>query len=300
MRGAPSYAIIAVFRVTTQAIKLYAIEYSSATNTARFLSLFVTMIHRAISSVEDYAACASRLQALRQIRGPHIRHYAKEESMSATILLIGSTRGKSGAYLNALQRHYYVLTAPSGRQAMLVASKQALRVIVVDGSSMKATGERVCRSVKDELPMVSLVHIHPGSRDTVASPADVILHLPLSARRLLTNVEQLVNTKSDAIIDCGPFSMNVSRRTVMAHGRETQLTPKQADLLETFMRHPGEIIDRKMLMETVWKTDYLGDTRTLDVHVRWIRKILETGNGKPRYLQTVRGVGYRLVLPDGS
>ena len=62
-------------------------------------------------------------------------------------------------------------------------------------------------------------------------------------------------------------------------------------------RQPGETLDRKMLMENVWDTSYLGDTRTLDVHVRWFRRAIEENPGDPRYLKTVRGVGYRLEVP---
>ena len=74
------------------------------------------------------------------------------------------------------------------------------------------------------------------------------------------------------------------------------MTPKLVQLVETFFRHPDETLDRKMLMERVWNTSYLGDTRTLDVHVRWIRRAIEANPSKPRYLKTVRGVGYRLEV----
>jgi DNA-binding response OmpR family regulator len=74
--------------------------------------------------------------------------------------------------------------------------------------------------------------------------------------------------------------------------------PKQALLVETFFRHPGETLARKTLMEKVWNTDYIGDTRTLDVHIRWLRQAIEKDPGSPRYLLTVRGVGYRLEMPE--
>jgi DNA-binding response OmpR family regulator len=70
--------------------------------------------------------------------------------------------------------------------------------------------------------------------------------------------------------------------------------------MEVFMQHPDETLDRKTLMTQVWETDYMGDTRTLDVHVRWIRKAIETDPGKPRYLKTVRGIGYCLDLSSNG
>jgi DNA-binding response OmpR family regulator len=78
--------------------------------------------------------------------------------------------------------------------------------------------------------------------------------------------------------------------------QETQLTPKVALLLELFMRQPGTTLDRKVLMEKVWQTEYMGDTRTLDVHVRWIRQAIEADPARPQLLKTVRGVGYCLQL----
>jgi DNA-binding response OmpR family regulator len=81
---------------------------------------------------------------------------------------------------------------------------------------------------------------------------------------------------------------------------ERHLTPKQALLLELFMRHPGEVLTREFLMKRVWNTDYTGDTRTLDVHIHWVREAIEEDTGSPRYLHTVRGVGYRFQVPASA
>ncbi len=94
--------------------------------------------------------------------------------------------------------------------------------------------------------------------------------------------------------------MNRARRLLVVDGQETELTPKQALLIEMFFTNPGVTLDRRTLMEKVWQTDYLGDTRTLDVHVRWVRQMLEDDPSKPQYLQTVRGVGYRLEVETHS
>lgn len=217
--------------------------------------------------------------------------------MAAKILLIGGGRGKDGAYLAALDKRYDVFTAASGKQGVKVATQQRPRVVVVNACSLGTTGERICRMLNDSLVKIPILHIHPGPRGGAHSPAHILLFEPVSPRRLMSHVERLISVDQDEVIDCGPFYMNVSRRLLVAHGKETQLTPKQALLIEMFLRHPGQIIERKKLMEEVWNTDYLGDTRTLDVHVRWVRQVLEEG-GKPRYLKTVRGVGYKLVVPD--
>ncbi len=78
---------------------------------------------------------------------------------------------------------------------------------------------------------------------------------------------------------------------------ERRLTPKLANLLEAFLLHPNEVVDRNWLMRTIWKTNYYGDTRTLDVHIRWIREVIEANPARPRILKTVRGMGYIFSIP---
>jgi DNA-binding response OmpR family regulator len=215
-----------------------------------------------------------------------------------TILLIASTRAKDDKFLTALQKQYHILTARSARQGLALVKERPPAAIVLNAVSLRTTGERICRDIKTALQTVPLVHIHPGPRDRVASVADTVVFYPLSARRLIKCIEQLISVDEAEFISCGPFRMHVPRRVLIAHGKETHLSPKLALLVETFLRNPGQIMDRKTLMETVWQTDYLGDTRTLDVHIRWIRKVMENGSRNPRYLKTVRGVGYRLALPE--
>lgn len=216
--------------------------------------------------------------------------------MNTSVMLVGTKRGRYNTYLSALEKHFTVHTAPSGKQALDLARQMSVKVIVVDAVSLRSTGDRLCRTLKDALPGVPLVHIHPGPRDRADSPAEGVLFMPLSARRLVNSVGAFVHNDGEEVITCGPFTMNITRRILAAYGQESQLTPKAAQLMETFLRQPDQTIDRKTLMAQVWETDYLGDTRTLDVHVRWLRKVMERG-GKPRYLETVRGVGYRLATP---
>jgi len=89
----------------------------------------------------------------------------------------------------------------------------------------------------------------------------------------------------------------MAKRCVSRGNSVRHLTPRQAQLLDVFMRNAGHTLTRKYLMETVWETDYMGDTRTLDVHVRWIRERIEEKPSSPRYLRTVRGVGYHFDIP---
>jgi DNA-binding response OmpR family regulator len=83
-------------------------------------------------------------------------------------------------------------------------------------------------------------------------------------------------------------------------GAMLELAPKEFDLLAMFMRHSGEVLPRSFLVREIWETDYLGDTRMLDVHIRWLRRKIEDEPSEPTYLRTVRGVGYRFEAPPGD
>lgn len=216
---------------------------------------------------------------------------------AARILVIGRMRSKQENYLNALKRRYEIIIVPSGKQGLEVADEHPPHAVMLDAISMRTPGERIVRELRDALPAMPIVHLHPGPKSEVHSVADVVLLEPFTSRKLVNNIERLLRFGDDKVISCGPFSINLVRRVLVAHGQENQLTPKLARLVEIFMRHPGETLDRKTLMEQVWHTDYLGDTRTLDVHIRWIREAIESVPGKPEFLKTVRGVGYRLEIP---
>ncbi|GAB4528209.1 MAG: response regulator transcription factor [Anaerolineae bacterium] len=217
-----------------------------------------------------------------------------------TILLIARPITHDDSFVSHLEKRYTVITAQSGKQGIALGNQKKVAAVVLDAASLRTTGERVCRALRSALLGVPLVHIHPGPREEGQSDADVLLFAPVAPRRLMNSLARLLEDEQEEILEVGPFSMNVPRRILIAHGQEQHLTPKQAALVSLFLRHPGTTIDRKTIMNEVWETDYLGDTRTLNVHIRWLRQIMENGSDKPRYLVTVRGVGYCLQMGVGE
>lgn len=215
-----------------------------------------------------------------------------------TVLYIGRVGGREDSHLDTLQKRYHVECAASGKQGLelLQTASSQPRIILLDAASMRTPGERVCRQLREACPKTPILHIIPAGTGDIDSPAEVLLTLPFTTRKLLSSIDRLLKARNDEIIECGPFAMNVPQRMLVAHGHEAQLSPKVALLVEMFLRNPNTTFDRKTLMETIWQTDYLGDTRTLDVHIRWTRKALQNGSGH-HYLRTVRGTGYRLDLP---
>lgn len=219
-----------------------------------------------------------------------------------TILLIESMRANGTSFASALGKRYQVVTAYSGKQGLTLAKNCAPQVIVLDAVSMRTSGDRLCATLRGDLASTPIIHIRPELKpaEKPTSPADVLLYQPFTARKLVNAIERFLRSKNDEIVSYGPFTMNTVRRVLTVNGAESQLTPKLALLVETFLRNPEETLDRKTLMEQIWKTDYLGDTRTLDVHIRWMRQAIGDDPKKQMYLKTVRGVGYRLDANGNS
>jgi DNA-binding response OmpR family regulator len=225
---------------------------------------------------------------------------------SESVILI--ERPQRTSFADTLRKRYTVIVVASGKQAIEAARMTAddsnsrlPLAVILDSISMRTTGERVAKQIKAELSEIPLIHLHPGPKDGAQSPADVVLIPPFTARKLTNSIARVARSPEPAadgeLIAVGHLAMNVTRRTLIVNGQEISLTPKAALLAEFFLRHPGETLHRKDLMEKVWQTDYLGDTRTLDVHIRWIRRAIEDNPDKPIYLTTIRGVGYRLDIP---
>lgn len=215
------------------------------------------------------------------------------------LLLIENNRAQY-AFADALKKRYEVTRVSSGQQALAISDGQPPDVVVVNAISLRTSGDRICRSLRQRFPQAILIHLRPDPpQKNAPHDADAVLVPSFTSRKLTNSIERLRQSQvqeipTEEVIVCGEFVMDVTRRVLVARGQETPLTPKLARLVEQFFRNPGQILDRKALMQAVWQTDYVKDTRTLDVHVRWIRQALEVDPGKPCYLKTVRGVGYRL------
>jgi two-component system response regulator RegX3 len=106
--------------------------------------------------------------------------------------------------------------------------------------------------------------------------------------------------KASRQLRAGDLTLDLDERCVVRDGDPIHLTFKECALLEILIRNGGEVLTRKQLMKEVWDTDYLGDTRTLDVHIRWLRTKIEAKPSAPVLIRTVRGVGYRFEMADGK
>lgn len=106
-----------------------------------------------------------------------------------------------------------------------------------------------------------------------------------------------VKARPSGRLRAGSFILDLDRRTLIKGEADASLTPKECALLAAFISKTGEVLTRQFLMKEIWDTDYMGDTRTLDVHIRWLREKIEDNPSAPVYIKTVRGVGYCFLLP---
>lgn len=132
-----------------------------------------------------------------------------------------------------------------------------------------------------------------GADDYVTKPFSV-KELAARVRAVIRRQEYLAAPDSQTLTVCG-ISIDASRRHVLKNGEPVELTQREFDLLYTLMKTPGRVYTREMLLDTVWKVDFFGDTRTVDVHVRYLRQKLEDEPDHPKRILTVRGVGYRFA-----
>jgi two-component system response regulator RegX3 len=130
--------------------------------------------------------------------------------------------------------------------------------------------------------------------------ADDYVTKPYSARELVARIRAVLRRRSDAepahdaVLEAGPVRMDVERHVVAVDGASVTLPLKEFDLLELLLRNAGRVLTRGQLIDRVWGSDYVGDTKTLDVHVKRLRAKIEPDPANPKYLLTVRGLGYKL------
>lgn len=218
--------------------------------------------------------------------------------VTAKVLLIeGKHSNKHSSFAVHLRRRYHVTEISTGNEALKLSQDDLPDVVVLNAASLRTSGDRICSALRKRLPEVPIIQIR--NTDSTQPPthhADVTLFLPFTSRKLVNRIERFIASKDGEILQAGPFRLNLKSRILITPKSEHRLTPKQATLVEIFLRHPNITLKRSDLMAQVWQTDYLGDTRTLDVHVRWLREVLESNPSKPVYLKTVRGIGYCLDL----
>jgi len=202
---------------------------------------------------------------------------------------------------------YHVITASDGARALDLARRERPDLIILDLMLPEVSGFEVCRILRKEMTVpILMLTAKTDEVDKVVGleiGADDYMTKPFSIRELLARMGALmrraemsrpVPTDEDEWLRMGDLEIDVGRHRVLRLGTEIELTSKEYDLLVFLARHKGFVFTREQLLEKVWGYDYAGETRTVDVHVRWLRQKIEADPSHPETLLTVRGAGYRL------
>jgi len=220
---------------------------------------------------------------------------------SVDILYIGRVDTNHEKLWQQLEHEgYAVAFARTQTAGLQMAWELQPRIVVVNTANSSFSGDRLCRAVGRRLPGAQrLVITERGAGANV--PCEQRLVRPFTGRKLRESVLKLLEASAPQILRAGAVHLDFVSRVVSGPKGRQHLTPKQCSLLAFLMQRPNQVISRKDLMERIWHTVYLGDTRTLDVHIRWLREKLEPNPTQPVILITRRGIGYVLaVVPAES
>jgi DNA-binding response OmpR family regulator len=222
--------------------------------------------------------------------------------MPQTILLVEDDEIlREALAFNLSRQGYEVREASEGQQAIDEARRTPPDLIILDVMLPGLDGLSVCRILRAEMATpIILLTARTGDVDKIVgleSGADDYVTKPFNTGELLARIRAVMRRTGQAsaglVLEGGPLRLNLERRRAFREERELTLSPKEFDLLAELMRNPGIALSRDLLLDRVWGFDYDGDTRTVDVHIRWLREKIEVEPSAPQIIQTVRGIGYR-------
>ncbi|MEN9711362.1 MAG: hypothetical protein RL441_1354 [Actinomycetota bacterium] len=216
-----------------------------------------------------------------------------EESFSEAIAFM---LGKEG---------FAVTVAETGPDALETFEKQGADLILLDLMLPGMSGTEVCRTIrqKSNVPIImvtakadeidKIVGLEIGADDYVTKPfssRELVARIRAVLRR---HVEVVIDDLDASVLEVGPVRMDIDRHQVTVRGELVSLPLKEFDLLELLMRNNGRVLTRGQLIDRVWGSDYVGDTKTLDVHIKRLRSKIESDPAEPTHILTVRGLGYK-------
>jgi len=231
--------------------------------------------------------------------------------MARTILVVEDEPTLRETLIEALEvEGFRVVGAADGREALLRFRGERPDLILLDLMLPELSGIEVCRIIRAEsgVPIIMLtakdseldkiVGLELGADDYITKPFS-LRELSARIRALFRRAEQGVAVdEPPAVIDLGRIQADLAGHRLLHDGRLVPIKPKAFELLAFLILHPGQVFTRDQLLERVWGYDYAGETRTVDVHVHWLRTAIEADAAEPAFIHTVRGVGYVFRRPS--
>jgi two-component system response regulator RegX3 len=227
--------------------------------------------------------------------------------MKARILLVEDESSISGPLADLLKREGFAAEIASNlEQAREALANEPPDLVLLDVMLPDGDGRDLARDIRNDsdVPIVMLT-ARGEEIDRVLGlelGADDYVVKPFSARELTARIRAIMRRgrKSEPTrpIEIGEIRLDPASRTLTKAGKSIELAAKEFDLLSFLMSHAGEVLRREHIMDEVWDPHWFGPTKTLDVHVSWLRKKIEDDPSNPRYITTIRGVGFRFLAPD--
>lgn len=206
---------------------------------------------------------------------------------------------------NLMAAGYEVLQANNGEEAIKIAIEEKPNLILLDLMIPGKDGYDVCREVRSNNTTKSIPIIMLTAKSEEIDKilglelgADDYITKPFSVRELMARVKAVLrrytkNEESSEKIVFGKIEADFEKHLIMSNGKKIELTLKEYELLEILVKNKGKILTREMLLDKIWGYEYIGETRTVDVHIRYLRKKVEEDDKNPKFIETIRGVGYR-------
>jgi DNA-binding response OmpR family regulator len=230
----------------------------------------------------------------------------------STILVVEDDRNLLDTLkYNFVKEGYRVVTAADGAEAIETARREKPALIILDLMLPRMSGLEVCRILRNEMAVpILMLTAKADETDKIVGlelGADDYVTKPFSVRELTARVRAMLRRSRMAqeqvpadenVIRVGELNIDLPRHRAARGESVLDLTPKEFDLLAYLARNKGMALSRDQILERVWGYDFAGETRTVDVHVRWLREKIEKDPKEPKLLQTVRGVGYKLEEAD--
>jgi two-component system OmpR family response regulator len=235
---------------------------------------------------------------------------ADDSQKKARVLVVEDDQTLSGVLkYNLSKEGYAVLNAANGVEALEVARSENPDIILLDLMLPKLDGLEVCRILRKEssVPILMLtakseevdrvVGLELGADDYMVKPfgvRELMARVRAMLRRRQILKQESATVHADApVIKANSLEMDETRHAALLKGKPLELTPKEFDLLAFLVKNLGQVFKREQLLDKVWGYDYAGDTRTVDVHISWLRQKIEDDPQHPQHLITLRGVGYK-------
>lgn len=201
---------------------------------------------------------------------------------------------------------YEVFTANNGIDAVDVAIENRPKLILLDLMLPGMDGFDVCKELKRnrETKNISVIMLTAKSEELdkilgLELGADDYITKPFSVREMLARVKAVLRRSTNfeeeenSVFQSGNLTVNFERHEVLIGDNKIELSLKEFELLQILIKNKGKILNREMLLDKIWGYEYIGETRTVDVHIRYLRKKIEEDDKNPKYIETIRGVGYR-------